>query len=614
MRKFFKKVHVLSVTAANVSKSLKTRTFARAAAVVLSAAMVFTSVPAGVSAAEGTDAAARTQSVTVETYVNQLDAAQKEIGILQKQIYKDVFEDGKKVPGLEDKTSVYAAYVLKKTGFEAPELYKAIISKLKGQFDELNKDNKTGAVSGASLTKTVYDANWNQTSETRNMTYENIKWQGTASDLYAKTVLFLTEAGEDASAFENTDLVALMTADDVYDASYYAYGNYGREGIVLQALNSNKNYKINAANKKLTSVDQLIDSLAKDVETQEASNYGIDGVAMNIVGFGNYSDNATAAAAVKSALTFLSEKQEKDGSYGKGYSGGYNYNTQGEVMLALGANNEGAFFNGKYNFIKEGKTLFDGALLNVDLKENKVNTNLEKGYGVYQLLEGLDALVKSTKANDWIVKAYYANKALTTSLSAVTKENEALSKSAVALTASAAALKTEIKNLTASKEALTAENNKFRASAVLPDKDSVLVSENASYKVTKSAAKVNVTYVGATGAAATAASVRVPDYIVINGVKCRVTKIAASAFKGNKNLKEVTVGKNVTEIGANTFSGCKSLKKVTLKGTSLTKVGKNAFKGTAKKIKITVPEKAKLKKLKKLFKKAGAKKAKFSKK
>ena len=43
--------------------------------------------------------------------------------------------------------------------------------------------------------------------------------------------------------------------------------------------------------------------------------------------------------------------------------------------------------------------------------------------------------------------------------------------------------------------------------------------------------------------------IAVPDSIKINGATYKVTSIAKSAFKNNKKLKTVTIGKNVSKIG-----------------------------------------------------------------
>ncbi len=103
-------------------------------------------------------------------------------------------------------------------------------------------------------------------------------------------------------------------------------------------------------------------------------------------------------------------------------------------------------------------------------------------------------------------------------------------------------------------------------------------------------------------------TVTIPATVTIDGYKYNVISIADKAFKNNKKLQSITIGKNVKSIGKEAFSGCKKLKKITIKSSKLKSVGKNAIKGIDKKATIKVPKKQ-LKKYKKLFKsKTGYKK------
>ena len=115
-----------------------------------------------------------------------------------------------------------------------------------------------------------------------------------------------------------------------------------------------------------------------------------------------------------------------------------------------------------------------------------------------------------------------------------------------------------------------------------------------------------VTYITTTNN--TASTLTVPDTVTISGKKYKVTEIKANAFKNNKKLKKITIGKNVEKIGKNAFSGCKNLKNVNIKTTKLTKktVGANAFKGINAKAKVKVP-KSKLKDYKTILKARGIK-------
>ena len=84
------------------------------------------------------------------------------------------------------------------------------------------------------------------------------------------------------------------------------------------------------------------------------------------------------------------------------------------------------------------------------------------------------------------------------------------------------------------------------------------------------------------------ASVRIPDTIKVNGITCKVTGISANAFKNNKSLKSVTLGRNVTVIGTNAFYGCKKLSKVN-DGNGIVKIGHRAFANCSSLSKITIP-------------------------
>ena len=86
--------------------------------------------------------------------------------------------------------------------------------------------------------------------------------------------------------------------------------------------------------------------------------------------------------------------------------------------------------------------------------------------------------------------------------------------------------------------------------------------------------------------------VSVPGSISVNGKSCKVTKIAANAFKGLKKLKTVTIGKNIKTIGKNAFNGCKNLKTITIKTTQLTSssVKSGAFKNCHKEAVVKCPD------------------------
>jgi hypothetical protein len=98
----------------------------------------------------------------------------------------------------------------------------------------------------------------------------------------------------------------------------------------------------------------------------------------------------------------------------------------------------------------------------------------------------------------------------------------------------------------------------------------------------------------------------IPASITVNGKTYKVTAIANGAFKNNKKLTSVVIGKNVVSVGKEAFKGCTKLKKVTVKSTRLKKVGKGALKDVDKNVVIKVP-KEKLITYKKIFQGKGQK-------
>ena len=147
---------------------------------------------------------------------------------------------------------------------------------------------------------------------------------------------------------------------------------------------------------------------------------------------------------------------------------------------------------------------------------------------------------------------------------------------------------------------------------------------------------------------AVSTTVVIPDTITVGGVVYKVTAVSKEAFKGNKQIRKVVLGKNVKtiygkafadctslktvrfanvivigknafsgctslkkidlpatlkKINAGAFSGCRNLKKIIVRSSHLTKakVGSGAFKGTSARPTVSVPAK-KLKKYRKIFK------------
>ncbi len=111
------------------------------------------------------------------------------------------------------------------------------------------------------------------------------------------------------------------------------------------------------------------------------------------------------------------------------------------------------------------------------------------------------------------------------------------------------------------------------------------------YKVTGLGKDAAVTYLAPSAKNLSAAEI--PDTIKIGGKNYKVTAIAAGAFKNQKKLTRITIGKNIRTIGAKAFFGCSKLKKITIKTSALTakRVGKKAFAKIHSKATCKVPKK-----------------------
>ena len=184
----------------------------------------------------------------------------------------------------------------------------------------------------------------------------------------------------------------------------------------------------------------------------------------------------------------------------------------------------------------------------------------------------------------------------------------------------------EQKKLVTNFATLTAAENTYQQ---IKDKENNAVKKGESYNVGSYRYKVldvSKKTVAVTKALKSSKTIKVPNTVKIKGGTYKVTEVAKNAFKNNKKVQTVTIGKNVTKIGASAFSGSKKLKKVTISSTALKTIDKQAFynckklatvkivskklktvatksfKGTAKKIKVDVPNNKK-KAYKKLFKK-----------
>lgn len=84
----------------------------------------------------------------------------------------------------------------------------------------------------------------------------------------------------------------------------------------------------------------------------------------------------------------------------------------------------------------------------------------------------------------------------------------------------------------------------------------------------------------------------IPNDVKIGNKEYKVTSISPNAFKGNQNIREVIIGKNVTKVGKKAFYGCKYLTSINIRTAKLTKLSirASAFAGIKEEAMAVVPE------------------------
>lgn len=137
------------------------------------------------------------------------------------------------------------------------------------------------------------------------------------------------------------------------------------------------------------------------------------------------------------------------------------------------------------------------------------------------------------------------------------------------------------------------ENNDGGDSASLPKKGTVasVSKDNAKVKVTNPGKTLNGKVTGAeveyVKPVKYTSKITIPDVVLVQGVSYKVTSISPNAFKNDKKITQVSIGKNVRSIGKNAFYNCKNLKKVKI-GKSVSTIGASSFANCTKLSSVTI--------------------------
>lgn len=124
---------------------------------------------------------------------------------------------------------------------------------------------------------------------------------------------------------------------------------------------------------------------------------------------------------------------------------------------------------------------------------------------------------------------------------------------------------------------------------IIPTKNELYLIKGITYELVGSHKKSVAKVVGVKSKSLR--NVNIPDVINIGGCKYKVVEIGNKAFANCKNLRKVTIGKNVKKIGNKAFFNCIKLKKIVVKSKKIKSVKSNSFRKTSRSLIVFVPKK-----------------------
>ncbi len=315
--------------------------------------------------------------------------AGKQQDILGRAIYKEQFENGSYVPGIEDADGLYSVFSLARSNFSAERFYDAVYAKISAQLSILEKGGK------------VYD-----TANDKDITSKTILQNKAPAQYYAKIALCAAALGKNPANINGVNLIEKLASKNIYEKSSI----YSRESMILLAADAAGSAFPEGSN--YLSRAELVNAAAADVENQIATSIqwnALDSAAMAIQALAPYAaepdtadikteeiDKKQIREVCQKVLSFLGNMQGTDGTYGKNsqYPSG-NAWTLAQTMITVGAFGISPVNESPgYDFIKNGKTVFDASAAFIDTETGTVDNSL-MGFQPEQLLRGLNACLRS---------------------------------------------------------------------------------------------------------------------------------------------------------------------------------------------------------------------------
>lgn len=348
-----------------------------------------------------------------------INTAKNKEQALAGTIYKTQFEDGNVVPGLDDINSLYTVFSLARANYgitdaKVQAFYDAVYTKIEKQFRAIKAGKK------------VYD------TQGKEISFDSIVAGGYASTFYAKAALCVEALGKDPKDVGGVDLIEKLADRTIYEGSdsYITV----RAPMVLFALDA-IDAELPQGDTYLTR-EELVKELLSQVDAQigQAISWkSWDGPAMTIQALAPYTGSGiadvsgdTVDKAVNKVLGLLAAMQESDGKFATdSYNPNGNVWTLAQTMITMGCFNIAPITQDEdteYDFIKNGKTVFDAAASFVDEKTGTVDAAL-MGYQPEQLLRGLTACLRTENSESTLFDlvddtAYTAKESAKTELTA----------------------------------------------------------------------------------------------------------------------------------------------------------------------------------------------------
>lgn len=302
--------------------------------------------------------------------------------ILADYIYKDTFQSGEKLPGVQSVSDYYTAFSLKQAGYSAETFYNAAYEKLVEQMKEI----AGGGSYESSYTYWDYDENWNPTQE-HTVVYQIDKaylTQGMGCSNLAKIIMFVNAMGGNPMDVGGINLIDIIMSKEAYEAS----NAYLLDASILLAVLGTKNVKVTADSAHY-SIDEMVQMTVDGIQEQyDSVAYGADSLVMQIQALANVDCEFPQVAEV---FAYLEETESDTASFG-------NVWTQSQVLTTMAMFGISPVKDTKYQFIKGDYTVLDDALQYIG-QDGTIDAEL-LGYQPEQLLRALTSAIRVVNGED----------------------------------------------------------------------------------------------------------------------------------------------------------------------------------------------------------------------